>query len=79
MYQYNHGYQPRGSYNKGWMRFQPDSSLAPASSLWAMDHIDYIAQGPEEDEAWATFILDNSQGFIGPGVECLNDSIRTYV
>ncbi len=44
-----------------------------------MDHIDYIAQGPEEDEAWATFILDNSQGFIGPGVECLNDSIRTYV
>ncbi len=55
------------------------SSLAPASSLWARDHIDYIAQGPKADEAWATFILNNSQGFTGSGVERLNDSIRTYV
>ena len=42
-------------------------------------HVDYIAQGPEADEAWSTFILDKSQGFIAPGVEQLNDSIRTYV
>ena len=42
-------------------------------------HVDYIAQGPEADEAWSTFILDKSQGFTAPGVERLNDSIRTYV
>ena len=42
-------------------------------------HVDYIAQGPEADEAWSTFILDKSQGFTAPGVERVNDSIRTYV
>ena len=42
-------------------------------------HVDYIAQGPEADEAWSTFILDKSQGFTVPGVERVNDSIRTYV
>ena len=42
-------------------------------------HVDYIAQGPEADEAWSSFILDKSQGFTAPGVERLNDSIRTYV
>ena len=29
--------------------------------------------------AWATFILDKSEGFTQAGVERLNDSIRTYV
>ena len=61
------------------MRFQPDSSLSPNSSLWYKEHVDYIAQGPEADEAWSSFVLDNSQGFTAPGVERLNDSIRTYV
>ena len=29
-------------------------------------------------EAWKTFLLDKSEGFVQPGVERLNDSIRTY-
>ena len=29
--------------------------------------------------AWATFVLDKSEGFTQAGVERLNDSIRTYV
>jgi len=41
-------------------------------------HIDYITQGPEADNAWSTFILDNSKGFTKAGVERINDSIRTY-
>ena len=61
------------------MRFQPDSSLSANSSLWSREHVDYIGQGPEADEAWSSFTLDKSQGFTAPGVERLNDSIRTYV
>ena len=79
VYQYNHGYQPKGSFNKRRMRFQPDRSLSASSSLWGREHIDYIAQGQEADEAWTGFVLDISQGFTAPGVERLNDSIRTYV
>ena len=79
VYQYNHGYKPKGSWNRDRMRFQPDSSIPAHSSLWARDHIDYISQGPEADEAWSSFILDKSQGFTEPSVERLNDSIRTYV
>ena len=80
VYMYHGGsYQPRGSYNKSQMRFQSDGSLPGASPLWAKEHIDYISQGQEADEAWSTFILDNSKGFTQPGVERLNDSIRTYV
>ena len=30
-------------------------------------------------DAWTTFILDKGEGFTHPGVERLNDSIRTYV
>lgn len=41
-------------------------------------HVDYISQDTA-DASWATFILDKSQGFTHPGVERLNDSIRTYV
>ena len=78
VYQYNHGYQPKGSWNRNRMRFQPDSSLSANSSLWSREHIDYIAQGPEADEASSSFILDKSQGFTAPGVERLHDSIRTY-
>ena len=43
-------------------------------------HVDFIKQDfPGADEAWRTFILDKSDGFTQPGVERLNDSIRTYV
>ena len=79
VYQYDHGYQPKGSWNRNRMRFQPDSSLSADSALWGREHVDYIAQGPESDDAWATFVLDQSLGFTAPGVERLNDSIRTYV
>ena len=74
-----HGYQPKGSWNKSRMRFQPDSSLSANSSLWSREHVNYMAQGPEADDAWATFVLDKSQGFTAPGVERLNETIRTYV
>ena len=39
-------------------------------------HIDYISQ--QHRNAWSTFILDKSNGFTRPGVECINESIRTY-
>ena len=38
-------------------------------------HIDYISQ---QHRAWSTFILDKSNGFTRPGVERINESIRTY-
>ena len=38
-------------------------------------HIDYISQ---QHRAWSTFILDKSNGFTRPGVEHINESIRTY-
>ena len=34
---------------------------------------------PGADTAWKTFILNKSDGFTRPGVDRLNDSIRTYV
>ena len=40
--------------------------------------IDYMYQGPESDNAWTTFILDNTKGFTRAGVERINDSIRTF-
>ena len=43
-------------------------------------HINYINQDESDAEtAWQRFILHNSKGFTRPGVERLNDSIRTYV
>ena len=43
-------------------------------------HVDFITQDfPDADHAWTTFILDKSEGFTKPGVERINDSIRTYV
>ena len=39
-------------------------------------HIDYISQ--LHRNAWSTFILDKSNGFTRPGVERINESIRTY-
>ena len=39
-------------------------------------HIDYISQ--QHRNAWSTFFLDKSNGFTRPGVERINESIRTY-
>ena len=33
----------------------------------------------QHHDAWNTFILDKGKGFTQPGIERLNDSIRTYV
>ena len=44
-YQYNHGYQPKGSWNQSLIQFQPDKSLPVDSSLSTREHVDYIAQG----------------------------------
>ena len=42
-------------------------------------HVDYIEQDGTAETAWSEFVLDKSHGFTRPGVERLNDSIRTYV
>ena len=43
-------------------------------------HVDFIKQDAAgAGRAWKTFILNKSDGFTHPGVERLNDSIRTYV
>ena len=45
----------------------------------------HVAQGPffhpnrDISGAWATFVLDKSEGFTQAGVKRLHDSIRTYV
>ena len=42
-------------------------------------NIGFIKQDADNaDTAWATFIIDKSDGFTRPGVERVNDSIRTY-
>ena len=33
----------------------------------------------QDNPYWTTFIIDETFGFTHPGVERLNDSIRTYV
>ena len=40
-------------------------------------HIGSIEQ--QHPEAWTSFILDTSKGFTHPGIERVNESIRTYV
>ena len=74
VYFYAHrlGYVParRGPYDPNKMSFTKQTS---SDNL----HIDYIRQ--DTPDAWKTFILDKSEGFTHPGVERLNDSIRTYV
>jgi len=68
----NAGYHPLNTtYEENSMSFTDYNSAGRR-------HIDYIAQGKEADNAWSTFILDNSKGFSKAGVERINDSIRTY-
>ena len=71
----NNGYHPvgNGEYDSSKMSFTRQTSNRYI-------HVDFIKQdAPNADTAWGTFILDKSQGFTAPGVERLNDSIRTYV
>ena len=41
-------------------------------------HIDYIALDARVSNAWAPFILDNSNGFTKAEVERINESLITY-
>lgn len=67
----NNGYHPvRGDYDSATMSFTKHTTNE-------VMHIDYISQ--DSGDTWTTFILDKSKGFTRPGVERLNDSIRTYV
>ena len=67
------GVGPSGHYNSAKMSFTKPTTN---DSL----HVDFITQDdPDADHAWTTFVLDKSEGFTQPGVERINDSIRTYV
>ena len=70
------GYRPfteAGEYRPGGMSFTKKTTNKSI-------HVDFIKQDePGAETAWGEFILDKSQGFTRPGVERLNDSIRTYV
>ena len=72
----NNGYHPvdeDGEYNPKKMSFKNKTTNEVL-------HVDFIKQDSSiPDEAWRTFILKKSIGFTHPGVERLNDSIRTYV
>ena len=56
--------------------YNPRSQSFTKTTTNTVMHVDYIQQ---ENAAWNTFILDKSEGLTRPGVERLNDSIRTYV
>ena len=69
----NDGYHPVGEYNSSRMSFTKQTTNS-------VIHVDFIKQDAAgADKAWRTFIPDKSDGFTRPGVERLNDSIRTYV
>ena len=70
----NIGYRP---FDKGVKYDKKDYSFTQTTTNDII-HIDYIAQSAEATKAWTTFILDDSKGFTRAGVECINDSIRTY-
>ena len=59
--------------------FNPDRMSFTAYNKPGVSHVDYVAQGSESEKAWTTFIIEQSKGLTQPGVERLNDSIRTYV
>ena len=58
--------------------YNPRSQSFTKTTTNTVMHVDYIQQ-ENANRAWNTFILDKSEGFTRPGVERLNDSIRTYV
>ena len=69
----------RGYHTVGRGEYDPKSMSFTKQTTNEVLHVDYIAQDPDADEAWTTFVLDKSDGFTHAGVERLNDSIRTYV
>ena len=58
--------------------YNPRSQSFTKATTNKVMHVDYIQQ-ENMDYAWNTFILGKSEGLTKPGVERLNDSIRTYV
>ena len=70
IYWTHNGYHPvRREYDSAKMSFTEETTNEVL-------HIEYILQ--DSGASWTTFILDKSKGFTRPGVERLNDSIRTY-
>jgi len=60
--------------------YNPDRMTFTQTTSNSAVHVDFIKQDDlGAEEAWKTFVLDKSEGFTHPGVERLNDSIRTYV
>ena len=71
------GYRPVGGINPGYN--SSEMSFTKPTTNDSL-HVDFITQDdPDADYAWTTFVLDKSEGFTQPGVERINDSIRTYV
>ena len=69
----NTGYHPVGA------EYDPSRMSFTARTNRTL-HVDFIKQDAAgADKAWGTFILNKSDGFTHPGVERLNNSIRTYV
>ena len=59
-----------GVFRPEWMTFGNSKPGKP--------HV-WLQQEHSPSDTWATFILTESNGFTRPGIERLNDSIRTYV
>ena len=57
-------------------RYQPLNQMSFTEYNTGKLHIDYISH--QHRSAWSTSILDKSNGFTRPGVERINESIRTY-
>ena len=71
----NNGYHPVGA-----GEYDPSRMSFTAQTTNSVLHMDFIKQDAAGvDKAWKTFILNKSDGFTHPGVERLNNSIRTYV
>ena len=58
-------------YNYDW--YPPNTSFSSGTTV----RLGSIEQ--KYKDAWTTFILDKSEGLTRPGIERINDSIRTYV
>ena len=66
-----------GIYDPSYMSFTEETTGAGGKLIVRIERI--VQDDPDADYAWTTFILDKAEGFTRPGVERINDSIRTYV
>ncbi len=71
-----YNYWTRDGYRSVGGEYDPSRMSFTQETTNTVLHIDYIEQG--DDKAWRQLILGKSDGFTRPGVERLNDSVRTY-